>query len=211
VDVLASSQPHPYALAIDATNLYWTNVASGAGNGSVMSCAIGGCSNAPTTLASGMHIQYPYGIALAGGSVFWTSFNFTGEVNSVPTTGGTMTTVATGLGFPYELAISGSTVMAVLYGQGGAVATFPTSGGSPNNIAAGQSFPEEGTTDGTNAYWTLWEPASSTSATLMKGTLAKYTTPQILATGTQPAGSVTVDSQWVYWLDNGGTVRKTAK
>jgi hypothetical protein len=209
---LATAQPNPYALTVDATDVYWSNVATGAGNGSIMACAKSGCGGAPATLASGIHVQYPYGIVAAGGALYWTSFNFGGELNRVPTTGGGgMTTVGNNLGYPYEVAFAGSTLLTVLYGQGGGVATVPSAGGAATHIVGGQSFPTEGTTDGTSAYWTLTVPSQQGGATLLKCALSLGALPQVLATGVQPAGSVVVDATWVYWLSNDGTVLKTAK
>jgi len=210
VTVLAQTQPNPYALAIDATNVYWSNVATGAGNGSIMACAKAGCGQAPTTLASGIHVQYPYGLTVSGGNVYWTSFNFGGEIDVVPTTGGTSTTFSSNLGYPYELAIAGSVTLAVLYGQGGSIALVPNGGGSATSLAGGQSFPTEGTTDGTSAYWTLTMPSGENGATLVKAPLATGQV-EVLAKNTQPAGSVQVDSQYVYWLSNEGAVRKLPK
>lgn len=208
--VLAQMQPNPYALAIDATNVYWSNVASGAGNGSIMACAKAGCAQMPTTLASGVHVQYPYGLAVAGGNVYWTSFNYSGEINRVPTTGGMFTNFSSGLGYPYELAISGSVTVAVLYGQGGSIAMVPSGGGMATSLVGGQSFPTEGTTDGTAAYWTLTVPSAENGATLVKAPLATGQQ-EVLAKNTQPAGSVQVDSQYVYWLSNEGALRKLPK
>jgi hypothetical protein len=208
--VLAQMQPNPYALAVDATNVYWSNVASGAGNGSIMACAKAGCGQMPTTLASGLHVQYPYGLTAAGGNVYWTSFNYTGEINRVPTTGGAFSNFSSGLGYPYELAITGSVTVAVIYGQGGAIAMVPSGGGMATNLVGGQSFPTEGTTDGTAAYWTLTMPSGQNGATLMKAPLATGQA-QVLAKNTQPAGSVQVDSQYVYWLSNEGALRKLPK
>jgi hypothetical protein len=210
VTVLAQMQPNPYALAIDATNVYWSNVATGAGNGSIMACAKAGCGQAPTTLASGIHVQYPYGLTVSGGDVYWTSFNFGGEINLVPTTGGTSTTFSSNLGYPYELAIANSVTLAILYGQGGSIALVPNGGGSATSLVGGQAFPTEGTTDGTSAYWTLTVPSAENGATLVKAPLATGQV-QVLAKNTQPAGSVQVDSQNVYWLSNEGAVRKLPK
>jgi hypothetical protein len=208
--VLAQMQPVPYALAIDASNVYWSNVATGAGNGSIMACAKAGCGQAPTALASGIHVQYPYGLVVSGANVYWTSFNFGGEINAVPTTGGTFTTFSTNLGYPYELSIAGSITLAVLYGQGGTIAMVPSGGGSATSLVGGQAFPTEGTTDGTAAYWTLTVPSAQNGATLMKAPLATGQA-QVLAKNTQPAGSVQVDSQYVYWLSNEGALRKLPK
>jgi hypothetical protein len=61
--VLATGQESPLAIAVDATNVYWLNQSPFEGptsnggeyhpNGSVMKCAIAGCNNNPTILASG--------------------------------------------------------------------------------------------------------------------------------------------------------------
>jgi hypothetical protein len=210
VTVLAQTQPNPYAMAVDATNVYWSNVGSGAGNGSIMACAKAGCGQAPTTLASGMHVQYPYGLTVSGGDLYWTSFNFGGEINRVPTTGGMFTTFSSNLGYPYELSIAGSVTLAVLYGQGGSIALVPSSGGAATSLVGGQSFPTEGTTDGTAAYWTLTVPSAQNGATLVKAPLATGQA-EVLAKNMQPAGSVQVDSQNVYWLSNEGAVRALPK
>jgi hypothetical protein len=210
ITVLATAQLQPYALAVDANNVYWSTVGSGAGNGTIMACAKAGCSQMPTTLASGMHVQYPYGLVVAGGNVYWTSFNFGGEINVVPTTGGTFTNFSSNLGYPYEISAAGSIMMVVLYGQGGVIATVPMSGGAASNIVGGQSFPTEGVTDGVSGYWTLTIPSNEMGATLVKSSLTSPS-PVPLAVNVQPAGSVAVDGTWVYWLTNDGTVRKTAK
>ena len=216
ITTLASSQPNPYAVAVDGTNVYWSNVATGAGNGSLMACAKGGCNSMPTTLSSGIHLQYPYGVVSDGTYVYWTSFNFGGEVNRVPVGGGNFDTLATNTGYPYEISVASQTILVVEYGFPGVVATVPQGGegdgGSPTNIAAGLALPTEGTTDGTTAYFTLNEPDPKTGATLygcaLKGCNFQ---PQVLAKGVQPAGAVVTDAKWVYWLSNDGTVLKTPK
>ena len=75
--VLARGLDAPIAIATDGINVYWTetgpNVAAGAsvtGVGLVRKCAVGGCGNAPTSVATGL--TSPGAIALDDANVYWT-------------------------------------------------------------------------------------------------------------------------------------------
>ena len=75
--VLASGLDAPIAIATDGINVYWTetgpNFVAGApvtGVGLVRKCAVGGCGNAPTTVATGL--TSPGALALDDANVYWT-------------------------------------------------------------------------------------------------------------------------------------------
>ena len=81
--VLASGQPGPDAIAIDATNVYWFNLGTnnsvgktfgGYSDGQVLKCAKSGCSGLPTVLASGRQqggVAAPLAFATDGVNVYW--------------------------------------------------------------------------------------------------------------------------------------------
>jgi hypothetical protein len=75
--VLASGLDAPVAIATDGINVYWTETGpdfvggtSVAGVGLVRKCAVGGCGNAPTNVATGL--TSPGAIALDDANVYWT-------------------------------------------------------------------------------------------------------------------------------------------
>jgi len=75
--VLASGLDAPIAVATDGINVYWTEArpyftarAPVTGTGLVRKCAVGGCGNAPTNVATGLN--WPGAIALDDANVYWT-------------------------------------------------------------------------------------------------------------------------------------------
>jgi hypothetical protein len=73
---------NPNGIAVDRVSVYWVNTvkpsASSPVFGSVMKCAVGGCNNHPTILAS--HLSDPYDIAVDSTSVYWTNRLLVGSV-----------------------------------------------------------------------------------------------------------------------------------
>lgn len=107
-----ASQTYAYAVAADATNVYW---GSGLSGGVVLQQAIHGSS--PITLASGQY--YPNSIAVDATSVYWTTGQgATGTVMKIAIGGGTPVTLATNQDVPQGLALNSTRVFWVNYGDG---------------------------------------------------------------------------------------------
>jgi len=95
-------------VAIDATNVYWTDSGTSSKSyldGAVMMVPISG--GTPTTIASNQ--SYPNSIAVDATSVYWTN-NGDGTVMKVASAGGTPTTLATGQGNPDGIAVDATSV-----------------------------------------------------------------------------------------------------
>jgi hypothetical protein len=112
---LASMQSAPGALALDGTNVYWTNIGqltSGGlpmpGTGSVMQAPLAG--GTPVTLATMQYV--PLGIAVSGQTVYWAEFTLSapGNIMSVPVGGGTAMTLVANVKDPFGIAVSGGSV-----------------------------------------------------------------------------------------------------
>jgi sugar lactone lactonase YvrE len=84
--VIASGQTSPAYVAVDATQVYWTNVNSG----QIMKAGKDG--GAVTELANGQTV--PFSIAVGAAGVFWTNTVSPGSVNRVAKEGGPVTVVA---------------------------------------------------------------------------------------------------------------------
>jgi hypothetical protein len=98
--VLASGQSNPVGVAVDSQNVYWTNYASGTGDGTVMSVPVGG--GPPTTLAAGQN--GPAAIAVDASNVYWVNFG-DGTVMTIPIGGGSPLTIASGQDHPVGIAV----------------------------------------------------------------------------------------------------------
>jgi hypothetical protein len=107
--VLASGLSHPQYIAIDSTNVYWTDDWAG----TLMAVPLGG--GAPTTLAEGDDFG---GIAVDETSVYWTNevglipelYPNGGTVMKVPLNGGAATTLASGQPYPSGIAVDATSV-----------------------------------------------------------------------------------------------------
>jgi hypothetical protein len=123
VDLMASSlapanarsfapSEYPYAVAADATNVYWT---TGLNGGAVVQEPLGGGTS--ITLASGQY--YPNAVAVDAANVYWTTGQGgAGTVMKVPIGGGAPVALATGQAYPSGIALNSTSVFWVDFGDG---------------------------------------------------------------------------------------------
>jgi hypothetical protein len=159
----------PHAVAVDANNVYWTNMGTPPGPGSVMKVPV--CGGEATTLAAERGV--PQYIASDSTSVYWTEGS-AGEVGAlaplvmkVPIDGGALVTLAS---VPNPLAACGIAVDATSVYWGTmtsqnldpapiALMKVPIGGGTPTTLAS-DAFPGAFgsqcgiAVDATSVYWT---------------------------------------------------------
>ena len=186
---LASGQSAPWGLAVDSTNVYWTNQ----GDGTVMSVPKAG--GTITTLASGQGA--PCSVASDGINVYWVNY-FDQTVVSVPVTGGSPSTLATSQQDAWGLAIDSQNIY---YTLDQPVMALPLGGGSVQQI--GSASPVNGyaiAADSSGVYWT------SSTGFVQSNSGAAY------GVATDPAYGIALDASNVYWTVAGsGLVLQTAK
>ncbi len=96
---LVSGQPYPFAVAVDAHNVYWSNTGNGTTD-DVVQMPVGGGTHITLDAASGAGA---WAIAVDSTSVYWTTDDG-GEVLKAPIGGGTIVTIASSQANPQGIA-----------------------------------------------------------------------------------------------------------
>jgi hypothetical protein len=138
--VLASGEVGAWAIAVDATNVYWTNQEAR----TVMKVPIAG--GTPVRLAMGASTaQMPWDLVVDGGAVYWNYYASPGSVMTTPLAGGTPAAVASQQNGPRNLAVAGGIAywinVWILGNNSGAVMAAPLAGGTPIALASAQDDP----------------------------------------------------------------------
>jgi hypothetical protein len=189
----AAGQSVPHYIAINSTNLYWTNLGVGGMGGMVMQAPIGG--GTPNELAS---TQASAGLAANATGVYWGD-EFTSSIMMVPIGQGTPVALGSGadVGVPWGVTVDDTHVYWTdLNGQ--MIKKMPLAGGAAVTLASGQVQARGIAVDATSVYWTDY----ATQGTVIKVPLAGGT-PITLASGQDAALDIAVDSANVYWANWG--------
>jgi hypothetical protein len=147
--LLVSGLNHPFLMAADATNVYWTEFGDdlGTANGYVKACAVGGCPSGPVVYAQGL--TNPRGIAVDAQNVYFGTATYgavTGGIWSCAVGGcaGSPTHLAAAT-IPYGVAVDGTFVYWV-DNDDGTVHKVPKSGGTALVLYDGGVYDDAGNT-----------------------------------------------------------------
>ncbi len=209
--VLASSQTFAFGIAVNSTNVYWTDTAGGyspSGGGSVKTVPI--CGGNVTTLASGL--PSPTGIAIDSTHVYWVNDEPDIVMSALLDGGASTVLVTNGNQSPLAIAVDGTSVYwtaNALPGEGsGAVMSVPKAGGSPVTLATGQADPWGIAIDSQNVYWAN---ANIGGDGLIMSVPLDGGTPVTLASGPFQPAYLAVDVSSVYWTSVDGTIASVPK
>jgi titin len=181
-------QPSPFALAVDSSNIYWTDSQTLA-PGAVFQAPLGGGS--PMTLASGLN--QPNCVAVGSGQVFWG----TGDayIMTVPIGGGMVTTMASGQTVPVGMLVAQSQLYWATSGTEGAIVRQVIGASALATLVGGQNGIQGFAADGSNLYWTT-QDGDVVSVPLNGGSVTT------LAESQSSPGAITSDGTNVYWISN---------
>jgi hypothetical protein len=203
VEVMASGLGSPAAIAVDATSVYWAS-----GDGTVMKCAVGGCGQVPTTLATGQ--VSPMSITVGGAYAYWWNHGMAGVDGSIMRCavggcGGVPAALATNT---YVLAIA--VTSSALYftedtpmgSTGGLLMSCPLGGcsGMPSQVAQVPGVPFALVVSGGSLVWAS-DGTSSQPSTAMKCTPPTCAPTTLVSGPPVSIRQMAADSASIYWTN----------
>jgi hypothetical protein len=200
LETLASNLAGPARMALGADTVYWSNF----GDGTVQSCAMSGCGETPTTVATGQ--ASALGIATNTSTLYWAELTSPGSVLSCPLSGcpdAGPTVVAANEAYPYSIAADST---GVYWGTTGGDVRFCALGQcpQPTTLASQQGEVKYTVLGQGSLFWSDAEDQGS-----VDGCTETACTPMQLATAENPV-DLAVDTTGIYWVEKntpGGSVQ----
>jgi Domain of unknown function (DUF5050) len=181
----------PSGIAVDSTDVYFTDYGSGA----VLRVSKAG--GAVVTLASCE--PSPSGIAVDNANVYFTDNTANGSVMKIAKSGGTVVPLAAGRTLPSAIVVDGADVYWTDNNSEGAVLRVPIAGGTVTTLASGQDDPWSIAVTAKDVYWTNYNGYAATGAVVKVPRAGGAVT--TLASAQFPVG-IGVDSTHVYWAED---------
>jgi len=206
--LIASQQFRAHAIAVDSTNVYWTDYD---GMGTISKCATSGCAGSPVILAVAQ--QFPNSLALDDANVYWA--NDDGTVMACAINGCAQTPTEIGAVTTTQFYYAGSLTLEasqLYWATLDAVVTCPVSGclGQPTPIITGQK-PTVIAVDQTTLYWTDVGDGGPSGGKIMTCAIAGCgNAPLTIASSLPGPYAITLDTKNIYWTD-GNAVSSCSK
>jgi hypothetical protein len=204
---LAAGESSPWAIAINAKNVYWTNFSiGGAVKMMPKSGDLGGGGDPtmppPPPLVIAQESGRPAGIAVDATYVYYTTSTYqgtpgTGTVKRANLNGGGVVTLASGQLDPSYIAVDATNVYFTNWGSSSTVMKGGRNPGEPVvTLVSGQSCPADIKVDATSVYW-----VNACSGQIMKVSKSGGN-PVVLASDQTSAINLAIDGTSLYWVNN---------
>lgn len=216
VITIASNQPAPYSLTVNAGTIYWVN--GGIYNtethlydqGAVLSAPVG--ENIVSTLF--VRTDDPYAVAVDDANIYWASLGndninaLNGRICQASIGGNTVTTLAVNQGAPVALAVDQDNVYwandgsITLYGPepcGGSIVQVEKGGGSLVTLVTGQNLPSFVAVDNTGVYWTN---SAVFGGAIVRSPLGGGLATTLVSGGVELEGIIATEAS-LFWADYG--------
>lgn len=215
VSCVFADQPgtlRPYAMAIDADNVYWSNAASG-DPGEIRACPRTGCGGGgPRLVATLVTDAYTTDIKVANGFLYWAENQGSAIRRALPDGGAKLTLLASSSYSPLHLAVDDTSVF---FTEDGNNQPGPTSiravqvdggGGAPRAVAEADAKTHGlALTDAGELYWTVpivGGVGDGVVAHAPKTSTGQKPASSFASNQVEPS-AIVVDETNVYWLESG--------
>lgn len=202
----------PAGIAVDANNIYWTDLNGSVWLGPNPDSQMGGFTYRWTSGGDGgigPFVVTPVAVTVNqnGPNVYWVD-NTANTVDQASKLGGAITVLASGRTKPQAIAVdpADSFVYWVDFGDmtgaganGTVNATAVGGGGSVKTLASGEDQPEGIAVDGTNVYWT--SGANPGTVKMLAINAPAGTAPTVVASNLGSPHGIGIDSQFMYWTN----------